>query len=310
MLEPDKRGIAQLAFELGLGGTIADHHRVEPFAARLEIENGRGEIVEPLFEHETTEEGKHRDIIAKAQPRAQLCIPVAGMEGFGVDAAGPDADVLAHALRPHGRRHRLARRHDMVTALVEAAKHGEQGALEKAQPIVTGIGLEPRVHRGDDRHPHAAGKPQGAAAVKQRQRNVEQVGPEGGDILAGRGRQTPGDAILLAAERQRGRGNADQVAGGLEGRCIDCRRVNPHRRPVIEQEPHQHVLGAVGPVPQAVVVAADERDAQARQVQPCAVLGVIGGPGLDGGRGAHLRGDSGTLAPSAPSAFAGRAGRM
>jgi hypothetical protein len=148
----------------------------------LEAVDRLREDVEPLFHHQPSDEADHRFFVGEAELAPPARIAPARVEDLAVDAARPDADIVAHPLLAQQLRHRIGRREDGVAATVETAQDRLHQRLQESEAVIAEIGLEAGVDRSDDRN---------VEAVRQRHRTVakyvgagdmEDVGPEIADV--------------------------------------------------------------------------------------------------------------------------------
>ena len=108
-----------------------------------------GEHVEALFHHQPAEEGDDQLVVLDAEAAPPCHVAAARVELVAVDAARPDRDVAVHPLGAQHRGHRFGRRDDRVAAAIQPAHDRARRRLEHLQMIISEIGLEARVDRGD-----------------------------------------------------------------------------------------------------------------------------------------------------------------
>ena len=88
-------------------------------------------------------------IIGDAEGTPPRHVASLGVELVAVDAARPDRDVAVHALRAQDRGGGFRRRHHDFAAMVEAPHDVARQRLQRLQVIISEIGVEARVDRGD-----------------------------------------------------------------------------------------------------------------------------------------------------------------
>ena len=231
--------------------------------------DGVGEDVEPLFHHQPPGESDHRNVVGDSEAAPPGEVAPFGIEDLPVDAAGPDADVVVHALVAEQLGHGIGRREDGVAAAVEAPEDREHHRLEEGQAVIARIGLEAGVDRGDHRQVQPVGEGHRAVAGDLRACDVEDVRPERLEVPAHAGRDADSDPVFGPAGEGHC-GDVDQVAGRREGRRPGDRRIGADGRALADEIAGQAVQRLVRPVADVIVIAAEDGDAKVGDVHwPC-----------------------------------------
>jgi hypothetical protein len=183
-LEAGEDRVGKPPLEPVLRRPLADDQHLVAHLAALQAVDRLGEDVEPLLHHQPADEADHRLVVADAEPAPPGEVAAVGIEDLPVDAAGPDADIVAHPLLAKQLRHRVGRREDGVAAAVEAAQYRLHHRLEEGEAVIAEIGLEAGVDRGDHRDVHMAGQRDRAVAEHIGAGDVEDVRAEGADVAA------------------------------------------------------------------------------------------------------------------------------
>ncbi len=233
-----------------------------------------GKDVEPLFHHQPAEKADHRHVVGETQRAPPVHVAHLRVEDRLVDAARPDADIIAHPLFAQHLRHRIGRRDDRVALAVEAAQDRLEHGLEKRHVVIARIGLEPCMHRSQHRDSVPLRPAHRAVPGAVGAGNVHDIGREPVQVLLDPRRQDGGHAIFGAAgDRQRGQ--ADQVARRLERGGFRGRRIDADLRAVVEQPADQPVERLVRAVAHVIVVAAEQRNAEIGNVHDRPALGPL-----------------------------------
>ena len=259
----------------GRAGSVADHQHLVRNPARAKLGDGRGKRLEALFHHDPAEEHDQQLVVGNAVRAPPLGVAPPGVELVAVDSAGPQGDVLAHALGAQDGGGQFGGRDDRVAASVETAQHRPDDRLEPVKPVILQIGLEAGVDRGHHRHAVGPRPGHGAMGDDVGAGDVDDIGAERLEV----GLRSAGEArrdSIFPSPRDREARHVDQVAGRRKGGVLAHRRIDAHLGAAAEQIADQPVQRLVGAVADIIVIAGEQGNAKVGRLH--------GGPAITGAR--------------------------
>jgi hypothetical protein len=192
-------------------------------------------------------------------------VPLPGVEDVAIYPAGPDADIIVHALLAQQLGHGFRRRDDRVAAAVEAPQYRFDNRLHEGEAVIARIGFEARVHRCDDGETVIPRPAQAAMAERIGARQMDEIRTKMQEITPDAAGHAIRHAIFLAAGHRKG-GRADEVARRREGGRVRGRRIDAHGGALTQQIAHEAVERLVRAVAHIIVIAAEKGDAQAGDI--------------------------------------------
>ena len=208
---------------------------------------------------------------------APIHVAAAGIELLAVDAARPDRDVAVHALGAQHRGGRFGGRDDRVAAAVEAPHDRAHRRLEPLEMVISEIGLEAGVDRGDGRR-----------CLRRRAQLTARWATMSGLAIwtmlgakSARSRRTRAGQCAAAGDIRRGRGigtdgTLTRSPVGSNAGFVDRRRIDADLRALAQQIADQPVERLVGAVADIIVIAREQGDAKVARLHRPALSGGAG----------------------------------
>ena len=241
---------------------FADHQHSQGNSARLGGVDRVGEHVEPFFEHQPAEEGDDHLVVGDAVRGAERFAAALGIELAAVDRRASRSRCRGscagrggsrRSIRPARRSHRSGGR-------------SAAGWRARSARAIAGDNSQDRFRSG-------CGPRRRPGFRARRAQLIARCATMSGlatwmtlGANAARSRRTAGGMRsgrrYSGAARDGDGGDADEVAGRLERRLFDRRRIDPHLGALAQQEADQPVERLVGAVADIIIIAREQGDAQ------------------------------------------------